>query len=1065
MYKYILTTSVCLSFFISTSFPQTTKKNVPIAQAPTEKILQDYYNGMHWRNIGPWRSGRSCAVTGVVDNDRIYYAGFAGGGIFKTEDGGQSWSCISDTTFHSASCGAIAVAQSNTQVVYAGMGEVEMRGNISFGDGVYKSTNGGKTWKHMGLKESYAIGEIAVHPTNENILYVAAQGNIWKPNKERGVYRSVDGGTTWQQVLKGKDDSTGCVDVKIDPLNPAIIYASMWKAGRKPYALEAGGTGSGLYKSIDGGTTWTLISENPGLPKGLNGKINVAISFTQHDHVWASVENIENGGIYKSTDGGETWYLLTADMNLMQRPWYFNNIYVDPQNDNELHCMNVFYWKSINGGSSFSEAHTILWDLHVMWINPRNPDNYIIGSDAGASVTFDDGKTWSDVDIPTAQFYHVNIDETFPYHLYGGQQDNSSIKITSRSSNRIISEDDWRWVAGGEAGYIVPDPLNSNITYGGEYDGIFSTYDEDNDIYRFISINPEIHYGDGAVSAQKRFNWTFPIVFSPHNPACLYATSNYVHRSFDGGMTWETISPDLTRNDPATLQSSGGPVTKDNTGVEFYATIFAFAESPVEAGILWTGSDDGLVQISRDNGKTWKNVTPSNLPEWSMISYVDPSHFDAGTCYVSATKYKSGDMQPYIYKTTDYGATWEKITNGLPVYNRCVRNDPNKKGILYAGLETGVYISFDDGKNWQSLQLNLPTTPVTDIQVQKGERDLAIATHGRSFWIMDDITPLYELADKNKLPSFYLFDIHQGYRTQGPTWNADEADDQNGENEPVGVKVRYYLQDTTTKELKLIFYEPDGDSIISYSSLKELNMPPVKESRFYENKKITKPTKLNTQKGMHEFIWDMRYHGATADTSATFDGSASGPLAVPGMYAASLYLADSLIATKSFNIIKDPRNPATQQELQAQFDLNKKICDKINEISAATKKIRTIRTQVKDYTSTETDSVKLKAFKAVSDPLLDSLKTIGGELYNEKIVTFYDNLKYPVKIEEKMASLLQFLQMADTGPTKSMEDKYIDLSKRADVQLKKLDQLIKAHIQQLNTIAGEQKSMVIDLEE
>ena len=1050
-------------------FSQTNKKAAKPEQpaANANKIPDSYFDGLHWRNIGPFRSGRSCAVTGVIGNNKIYYAGFAGGGIFKSEDGGISWHAISDSTFHSASCGAIAIAKSNPNVIYAGMGEVEMRGNISFGDGVYKSMDGGKSWKHLGLNETYAIGEIAVHPQNENIVFVAAQGNIWKPNKDRGLYKTIDGGATWQIVLKGIDDSTGCIDVKMDPLNPNIIYASMYKAGRTPYSLNAGGKGCGLYKSSDGGSTWKLISENPGMPIGMNGKINITISSINNNNIWASVENKENGGIYKSTDGGDTWSQLNSDLNLLQRPWYFNNIYVDPKNENELHCMQVFYARSIDGGATFTEANTNTWDNHVMWINPDDPDNFIMGGDGGPTITFDDGKNWTETDIPTAQFYHVNLDNVFPYHLYGAQQDNSSIKIASRSSNSIIGEDDWHPVAGGEAGYIVPDPLNPEITYGGEYDGILSNFNEANDIYRIISVNPEIHYGDGAISAQRRFNWTFPIAFSPHNPKCLYATSNYVHRSFDGGITWETISPDLTRNDPKTLQSSGGPVTKDNTGVEYYATIFAFAESELEAGVLWTGSDDGLVYLSRDNGSTWINVTPSNLPEWSMISYVEPSHFDAGSCYISATRYKLGDMQPYIFKTSDYGKTWTKITNGLPMYNRCVRNDPNHKGILYAGLETGIYFSFDDGQNWQNLQLNLPTTPVTDIRINKNERDIAIATHGRSFWILDDITPIYELAENKNITAdkIHLFDIHEACRTQGPSWNADEPDDQNGENEPVGVKVRYYLNDTISGEMKIAFYENDGDSIISYSSKKELNQSAPKANKFYENKKENLPTKLNAQKGLHEFIWNMRYPDAVADTGSTFDGSISGPMAVPGNYIAKLYLKDSLIATETFVIIKDPRNPATQNELQAQFDLNMKINNKVNEISAATKKIRTVKEQITSYLAEESDSAKVKAFKSISDSLLIRLDVIGSELYNEKIVTFYDNLKYPVKTEEKLTALNEFLQTADTGPTKSMLDKYEDLSKRADVQLIKLKKILDEDLNELNKIAGEQTKRVIELNE
>ncbi len=1060
--KLYLTILICGFIFYNGNTQ--TKGKTAITETNTEIIPKELYGGLHWRNIGPFRAGRCIAVTGVYNNNKIYYAGAVGGGVWKTTDGGVNWHVISDSTFTSASVGAIEVAQTNPNVVYVGMGEVEMRGNISFGDGMYKSLDAGKTWKHIGLKESYAIGSIAVHPQNENIVFVAALGHIWGPNKERGLYKTTDGGATWNLILKGANDSTGCVDVKFDPTNPNIMYASMWKAFRTPYSLSSGGEGSGLYKSIDGGNTWKLISENAGLPKGLNGKIIVTISSVDHNKIWAVVENINNAGIYFSEDGGETWELLTKENDLIQRPWYFSNIYVDPENDMELYILSVEYWRSSDGGTEYERTDIPIWDLHVMWINPKDPDNYIIGSDAGPSVTFDDGETWSETDIPTAQFYHVNIDNEFPYNVYGGQQDNSSIKIKSRTSEGSIGENDWHSVAGGEAGFIVPDPTNAKITYGGEYDGIFSSFNEENDLYRIISVNPEQHYGAGAITAQKRFNWTFPIIFSPHNNKCLYATSNYVHRSYDAGVTWETISPDLTRNDPKTLQTSGGPVTLDNTGVEFYGTIFTLAESYVEPGIIWTGSDDGLIFISKDNGKTWNNVTPTNLPEWSMISYVEPSHFEGGTCYISATRYKLDDQKPYIYKTTDYGVTWTKITNGLPIYNRCVRNDPNKKGLLFAGLETGVYVSFDDGNNWQSLQLNLPTAPVVDIQIHKGERDIVIATHGRSFWILDDITPLYELTSSSKKENNLVYKIHEAYRTPGPNWNSDEADDQSGENDPVGVKVRYYLKEKSDKELKMIFYEIDGDEIITYSDLYDNKRTPITtKNEFYENKKKTKEGRLNAQKGMHSFIWDMRYPEAEGDTSATFDASLQGPLAVPGNYTVKLFLGEELIGEQQFIIKIDPRNPATQKDLQAQFDLNKKICDKLNEMAESISTIKDIRSQIEDYLKSEEDSAIVRSFRAAAKPIIDSLTAIEERLHNPLILAYEDNLKFPIVLEEKLAGLNYFLQMADTAPTKSMYDKYDDLNARINIEFTKLNAIINKDVKMLNDMAGVKTIKLIEL--
>ena len=651
MYQKILFASLFL-FAFSIAGAQNTKPT-GFGEPAVIKYDKGLLTGLKWRNIGPFRGGRSLAVTGVPGDPLTYYAGTVGGGVWKTTDGGHTWSCISDSNFHSSSVGALAIAKSNINVVYAGMGEVEMRGNISFGDGVYKSTDAGKSWKHLGLSATNAIGTIVIHPQNPDLVYAAAMGKIWgpTPNKERGLFRSRDGGKSWEKILY-VDDTTGCVDVKMDPVNPTILYASMWKAYRTPYSLSSGGNGSGLYKSKDGGETWKLISENPGLPKGLKGKIICTVSPVDHEKVWAIVEN-EQYGVYKSNDGGETWNRVSTMNDLTQRPWYFSQLFADPKSVNTLYVLNVRFFRSIDGGVSWTSIPNNHGDNHDMWINPENTQNWIMGDDGGPEITFDDGKNFSAQHLPTSQFYHVNLDNDFPYNVYGPQQDNSSIKIKSRTAGENISNNDWKPVGGGEAGYIVPDLLNPAITYGGDYDGFMTTYNEKNDQTRVVSVYPEQNYGIGAEKYKYRFNWTYPISFSPHDPKCLYATSNIVHRSFDGGQTWENISPDLTRHDPKTLKASGGPITIDVTGTETYATIFAFAESPVKAGVLWAGSDDGLVNLSTDNGKTWTNVTPKNLPDWSMISYTEPSHFDAGVCYLSATRYKSGDTHPYLLKTTD----------------------------------------------------------------------------------------------------------------------------------------------------------------------------------------------------------------------------------------------------------------------------------------------------------------------------------------------------------------------------------------------------------------------------
>ena len=1052
------------------------KKTVNNSSATSAvKYSDSLFNGLKWRNIGPFRGGRSLAVCGVDGGPMTYYGGAAGGGLWKTTDGGKTWDCISDSGFTSSSVGAVAVAKSNPNVVYAGMGEVEMRGNISFGDGVYKSVDAGKTWKHIGLNDSYAIGTIAIHPQNPDIVYVAAQGKIWgpTPNKERGLFRSRDGGKTWDKILY-VDDTTGCVDVKMDPLNPAILYASMWKAWRTPYSLNSGGKRSGLYKSIDGGDTWQLISDNPGMPEGLKGKIICTVSPVDDNKLWAIVEN-KQYGIYYSEDGGDTWSRISTMNDLTQRPWYFSQIFADTKNENIVYVLNVRFFRSVDGGVTWKDVPNQHGDNHDMWINPGNDKNWIMGDDGGPQVTFDDGKNFTKQHLPTAQFYHVLLDNDFPYNVYGPQQDNTSIKIKSRTSGSIIADNDWRPVGGGEAGYTVPDPTNSQITYGGEYDGIMSSFNEKNDQYRIISVYPEQNYGIGADKYKYRFNWTFPISFSPHNPKCLYATSNIVHRSFDGGQTWENISPDLTRHDPRTLQPSGGPITLDITGTETYATIFAFAESPVKAGVLWAGSDDGLVHVSTDDGKTWTDVTPkilpvgeNGLPQWALISYVEPSHFDPAVCYVSATRYKSGDTKPYILKTTDYGKTWTMITNGLKEndYNRCVREDPTHRGILYAGMETGIMISFDDGANWQSLQLNLPNTPVHDIQVQSREHDLVIATHGRSFWILDDITPLYQLNDEIKNAKAWLYKPRDFYRF--PDNSGGEVEEENkheGQNLANGVMIRYYFKSKPDSEVKLQFYTATGDSIITYSSVKDNKgkMIPVSKD-FYPNPKKTPSGLLKAGAGMNLFVWNMRYPDAKADTGATFEASPLGPKVIPGSYKVKLLIGDSVVMEQPFNVIADPRNAASVADLKEQFDLNEKICKRLNEIAKANAQIKQVTSQINAFIATIADSAAAKPFKENGKAIIDSMEAVKNGLYNEKIQSDEDNLRFPLKLEEKIATLNYQLQASDTKPTTGMYTVYNSLSEQIDVQLAKLKNILDNKVPEFNKMASSVQKPPLDID-
>ncbi|RMD86519.1 MAG: glycosyl hydrolase [Calditrichaeota bacterium] len=767
------------------------------------------YKAMEWRNIGPYRGGRSVAVAGHPDQPYTFYFGATGGGVWKTEDGGLTWFNISDSLFQTGSVGAIAVAESDPNVIYVGMGEACIRGNVSPGDGVYKSEDGGKTWKHLGLAETQTIARIRIHPENPDLVYVAALGHVFGPNPERGVFRSKDGGKTWEKVLY-KNDRTGAIDLAMDPNNPRVLYAALWEAYRTPWSLNSGGPGSGLYKSTDGGDTWEELTDNKGMPKGIKGRIGVTVSPAQPDRVWAIIE-AEHGGVFRSDDGGKTWRRLNGDRNLRQRAWYYSHIFADPKDPETVYVLNVRFHKSTDGGKTFTTTIRVPHgDNHDLWIDPNNPLRMISGNDGGAIVTYNGGKSWTEEDFPTAQFYHVTVDNQFPYRVYGAQQDNSTISIPSRTSSFGIGREHWYSVGGGESGYVAVRPDDPNIVYAGSYDGYLTRYDHRTRQAQNIQVWPENPMGAGAAELKYRFQWTFPIVISPHDPNVLYVAGNHVFKSTDEGMSWEVISPDLTRNDKSKQQPSGGPITKDNTSVEYYCTIFALAESPLKEGLIWAGSDDGLIHVTRDGGKHWNNVTPKNLPEWSLISIIEPSPHDPGTAYVAATRYKLDDFKPYIFKTSDYGKSWKLITRGIPEdeYTRVVREDPHRRGLLYAGTERGVYVSFDDGEHWQSLQLNLPHVPIHDMVIHPREKDLVVATHGRSFWILDDLTPLYQISDEVAQSDVYLFDIRPTYRMRGFRFRRRGLSV--GQNPPNGVVIYYTFKEKPDQEVTLEILDASG---------------------------------------------------------------------------------------------------------------------------------------------------------------------------------------------------------------------------------------------------------------
>ncbi|WP_080241278.1 WD40/YVTN/BNR-like repeat-containing protein [Spirosoma rigui] len=1071
--------TVCIGVLLMTGMlPKASlaqRKAKPVAKTSLNQTSDSLFNALRWRNIGPFRGGRSLAAAGHASQPLTYYFGATGGGVWKTTDGGANWVMISDSTFKSSSVGAITVAPSDPNIIYVGMGEADIRSNIANGDGIYKSTDAGNTWKHVGLKLADAVSSIEVHPTNPDVAYVAALGNPFAPNKERGVFRTTDGGKTWKPILT-KNDSTGAVVVKLDPNNPSIVYASMWQAYRNSYTMSSGGPGCGLFKSTDGGDTWTNLSTKPGMPKGMLGKIGITVSPANSNRLYAMVENAK-GGLYRSDDAGESWQLINEDKNLWQRPWYYMMLAADPMDENGLIVLNVNAMKSYDGGKTFKTIEVHHGDTHDIWWNPKNPQNFIIADDGGAEITYNGGATFSDVDIPTAQFYHVAVDNDFPYNLYGAQQDNSSIRIASRTTEYSIGKGAWYSVAGGESGYITPDPNNPNVTFGGSYDGLITRYDKATDQNQRINVYPEYFMGAPSSARKYRFQWTYPIVFSPHDNKTLYITSQYLHRSTDYGHSWEDISPDLTRNDPKTQGDVGGMITKDNTGAETFPTIFTFAESPTEKNVFWTGSDDGVMHISRDGGKTWQNITPpaSMLPDMAIMSIVHPSDHTAGKAYLAAKRYMSGDRKPYLFKTTDYGKTWTSITAGIPADEHChvVREDPNKPGLLYAGTERGVYVSFNDGGSWQKLNMNLPVTPVRDLQIHKREKDLVIATHGLSFWIMDDVTPLHELMDMKQggksVAAMHLYKPRHAYRMEGGAGNPRRgrgAPTDEGENAQNGVITRYYLKNKPAKELKLLYMTATGDTISTYSSTKDKKGQPLKVAKeFYQDETAPRPGSIPAQPGMNVFVWDMRYPDATAveGTNVMWTGRGTGAKVIPGMYKVRMLLGDSLIAEQPIEIRKDPRLAITAAEYQAQFDLMQKINGKLSETHKAINQLRQVRTQINGYTNSVKDPKVAEKFKNAAKPMLDELDKIESTLMQPKSKAPQDALAYPIRLNDKMAGVASVVSSADTKPTKSSYTAYDDLAKQIDTALSKLKEVVNTQVPGFNKMVAEQNVPAIIL--
>ena len=1064
----ILLISVSGGIFAQKKKAKTTE---PVAVESPKQDYKKLYDGLQWRNIGPFRGGRSLAVAGHKDQPMTYYYGAVGGGVWKTTDGGQNWAYTGDSTFKSSSVGAIAVAPSDPNVIYVGMGEADMRSNISYGDGMYKSTDAGKSWKHIGLPTADAIATIEVHPTDHNLVYVAAVGNPFAPNKERGVFRSKDGGKSWEHIL-AKDDSTGAYHVRIDPNNPRIIYATLWQAYRNGHSMSSGGKGCGLYKSVDGGDTWVSLNEKPGMPIGLFGKIGVAISPANSNRLYALIENAK-GGLFSSNDAGETWRLVNDDKNLWQRPWYYMNLQADPKNVDGVIILNVNAFKSTDGGKTIRNIRVHHGDTHDVWINPNNPENFIIADDGGAEVTYNDGVTFSDVDIPTSQFYHVHLDNDFPYNIYGSQQDNSTVRIASRTNGYSIGVRDWYSVAGGESGYIAIDPKNSKITYGGSYDGYLTKQNAENGQEQNIMVYPENNMGHTSAEKKFRFQWTYPIIFSPHDNTRLYCTSQYVHVTHDEGHSWEIISPDLTRNDPKTTGATGGPITLDQTGAEIYATIFTLAESKLEKGNIWAGSDDGYLHVTRDNGKNWTNITlpTSQLGDFALMSMIHTSDFEKGKAYLAATRYMFGDRTPYLFKTSDYGKTWTNISKGIPSdeYTRVVREDPNKPGLLYAGTERGIYVSFDDGASWNPLNLNMPISPIRDLQIHEREKDLVVATHGLSFWILDDVTPLHQIKDGMALADQHLFKPRHAYRMEGGDGGRRGTPLDEGKNAANGVLVNYYLKETPKEELKLQFLTMTNDTIITFSSKKDLKGEPFKVSKdFYENPDAPKPNSVSTTAGLNRFVWNMRYADATeiqGEKAPMWAGNTTGPKVVPGQYKVRMILGDKLVKEEIAEIKKDPRVDATDADFKAQFDLLIKIHKKLDESHRNINDIREIRKAVTEYMKAVKDTVITSNFQKITKPMLKNLDDLEQNLLQNKAKAMQDLLAYPIRLNDKMAGIAGVVSSADTKPTKASHDVFNDISSKIDKTSEKLKKIVDEDVPAFNNMVKQNQLPAINLKQ
>ena len=1000
---------------------------VPVAQMDTS-----LFAGLRWRSIGPNRGGRSQAIAGSAARPYEYYFGATGGGVWKTTDAGLTWRPVADRQIKTSSVGAVQVSASNPDVVYVGMGETELRGNVIQGDGVYKTADAGKTWTHVGLEKTMAISRIRVHPANPDVVYVAALGDPYGPNPDRGVFRSKDGGKAWERVLF-RDEKTGAVDLVMDPKNPDVLYAAMWEVFRTPHSLSSGGPGSGLFKTSDGGTTWTELTKNAGLPAPIWGKVGVAVSGADSNRLFAIIE-AKDGGIFMSDDAGASWKLINEDRRIRQRAFYYSRIYGDPKAKDTFYVLNTGLYRSVDAGKTLRGIQVPHGDNHDLWIAPDDPKRMANANDGGGNVSLNGGESWTGQRYPTAQFYNVFTTAHVPYHVCGAQQDNSTACVPSTGTG-----DDLYDVGGGESGYIAPDPLDTNVFYAGSYGGLLTRINRRTGEDRAINVWPDNPMGHASGDMTQRFQWTYPIVISPTDPKTLYVTSQHVWKSTNEGQSWQQISPDLSRHDPSTMGDSGGPITLDQTGVETYAVVFALAPSPLDGNVIWAGSDDGLVHVTRDGGKSWTKITPEGLPDFARISLIEASPHDAGTAYLAANRYQRADRAPYVYRTTDYGATWTKIVSGIRPddFARSIEEDPKRKGLVFLGTETGIYVSFDAGAVWQPFSLELPVTPVHGIVVKND--DLVIGTHGRAFYIMDNINVLRQIARNTTDEPVVLFKPGDAMRSVSR-----------------GVAIDYFLKQPADK-VTIEILDAAGKSIKTFTGEPAPSTPAPAAAPTGDEGFRPPPARVAVKQGLNRFVWDTRYPDAKDFPGLImWAGSVRGPAAPPGQYQVRL-TAVGQTKTQPFAIVRNPQISSSDADLVAQFTLANQINEKVTAANTAVIRIRGLKEQIADRVTKGNDS----KLKAAGEALTQKLTVVEGAIYQYRNRSGQDPLNFPIRLNNKLAALQGIVESGDYKPTDQSHAVFKELAGQLDLQLEELDSLIRKELTSLNLLVVKKKLAAI----